>query len=130
MLKKAAMAVGIVFLLLGIAGFIPGITTDDQLFGIFRVDGTHNLVHIISGLAFLAASQKSAWSRLTFQAMAVVYGLVTIIGFMVGVDGHVLGLFHVDTADNWLHLFLTLAFIYFGFIARNRNAPATADTAA
>jgi preprotein translocase subunit Sss1 len=122
MLKKAAMATGIVFLIIGIAGFIPGVTTDDQLLGLFRVDTVHNLVHIISGLAFLAASQRVDWSRLAFQAMAVVYGLVTIIGFIVGVDNTVLGLFHVDTADNWLHVALTAAFVYFGFIHKERGA--------
>lgn len=121
MLKKAALATGIVFLVIGIAGFIPGLTTDSQLLGIFRVDGVHNLVHIISGLAFLAASQKARWSHLAFQIMAVVYGLVTIIGFIVGTDGSVLGLFHVDLADNFLHVFLTLAFLYFGFIFPEAN---------
>ena len=115
MLKKAALATGIVFLIIGIAGFIPGLTNESQLLGIFRVDGVHNLVHIVSGLAFIAASQKAKWSRLAFQSMAVVYALVTVIGFIVGTDNTVLGLFHVDQADNFLHLVLTAAFLYFGF---------------
>jgi hypothetical protein len=130
MLKKAALAVGVVFVLIGIAGFIPGLTVESdgmkKLLGLFMVDGTHNLVHIVSGLAFLAASQKGAWSRLVFQVMAVVYALVTVIGFIVGDGGSVLGLFHVNTADNFLHLVLTAAFLYFGFAVRERGD----DTAA
>lgn len=129
MLRKAAMAVGVVFLLVGILGFIPGITTDDdgvkKLLGLFMVDATHNLVHIVSGLAFLAASQKANLSRLVFQLMAVVYALVTIIGFVGGDGTHVLGFIHVNTADNYLHLLLTLAFAYFGFVY-----PADRNTAA
>lgn len=119
MLKKAAVAVGAVFLVMGIGGFIPGLTVNsdgvDKLLGLFQVDGMHNIVHILSGLVFLAASQKGAWARLAFQVFGVVYALVTIIGFMVGDGGSVLGLFHVNTADNFLHLVLALAFLYFGF---------------
>jgi hypothetical protein len=127
MLRKAAMAVGAVFLVIGIAGFIPGLTTDSQLLGIFRIDGTHNLVHILSGLLFLAASQKDRWSRLAFQAMGVVYALVTVIGFLVGTDNSVLGLFHVDLADNILHLLLAVTFLYLGFAYPDRRvADATA----
>lgn len=128
MLRKAAMAVGIVFLLIGVLGFTPLAFEDDgarKLLGLFEVDTIHNLVHIISGLAFLAASQKAAWSRLAFQVMAVVYGLVTIIGFIMG-DGHVLGLFHVNGADNILHLVLTAAFIYFGFVAKDDHRDSAA----
>ena len=119
MLKKAAMVVGAVFLLIGIAGFIPGLTVESEgvkkLLGLFQVDAVHNLVHILSGLVFLAASQKERWSRLAFQVFGVVYALVTLIGFMVGDGGSVLGLFHVNTADNFLHLVLAAAFLYLGF---------------
>lgn len=116
MLKKAALAVGVVFLLIGVLGFIPGITSDGKLLGLFAVDGLHNLVHILSGAAFLAASQRADWSRLAFKVMAVVYGLVTLLGFMTG-EGEILGLIPTNGMDNLLHLLLTAAFVYFGFIA-------------
>lgn len=119
MLKKAAMAVGVVFLLIGVLGFVPGITVDSdgvkKLLGLFQVDAVHNLVHIASGLAFLAASQRADWSKMAFQVFGVVYALVTLVGFMVGDGGSVLGLFHVNTMDNLLHLVLTAAFLYLGF---------------
>lgn len=118
MLKKAALATGAVFLLLGILGFVPGLTSgdDNKLLGIFAVDALHNLVHILSGIAFLVASQRADWSRLTFKVMAVVYGLVTLLGFMAG-DGAILGLINTNGSDNLLHLVLTAAFAYFGFVA-------------
>lgn len=119
MVRKAAVIVGIVFLLIGIAGFIPALTPEtgdvNKLLGIFRVDAIHNLIHIVSGIAFLAVSGGIKSSKLLFQVMAVVYGLVTLVGFMVGEGGSVLGLFHTNTADNILHLLLTVAFAYLGF---------------
>jgi hypothetical protein len=117
MLRKAAMAVGVVFLLIGVLGFTPLAFDSDgvkKLLGLFEVDATHNLVHILSGLVFLVASQKGSWSRMAFQAFGVVYALVTLLGFLVG-DGKVLGLFHVNGADNLLHLVLAVAFLYLGF---------------
>lgn len=115
MLKKAAMAVGAVFLVIGIGGFLPFLVFDQKLLGLFLVDGTHNFVHILSGLVFLAASQKENWARLSFQVFGVVYALVTVVGFMVGDGGSVLGLFDVNMVDNILHLALAAAFLYLGF---------------
>jgi hypothetical protein len=59
-LRQSAMAVGVVFLVAGVAGFIPGLTTDlhllrfaghhpgARLLGVFDVSVLHNLVHIAS----------------------------------------------------------------------------------
>lgn len=116
MLRKAATAFGVVFILIGILGFVPGITQDNELLGIFRVDAIHNLVHILSGVAALIASSRSDWSRLYFQVFAVVYGLVTLWGLF---DHNVLGFIHVDSEDNVLHLVITLATAYLGYFYRD-----------
>lgn len=120
MLKKAALVVGVVFVAIGVLGFVPGITVDSdgvkKLLGLFEVNTVHNLIHIVSGLAALAASQQERLSRIFFQVMAVVYGLVTVIGLVA--DGNVLGLFHANVFDNLLHLVLTAAFAYLGFVAK------------
>ena len=125
MLKKAALATGVVFLLIGILGFVdPFVSDDSKLLGIFLVDGVHNMVHILSGLAFLAASQREDWSSLLFKVMGVVYALVTVLGFIAGNGGEVLGLIPVNTNDNILHLVLSTAFLYLGFgvpAARNNT---------
>lgn len=132
MLRKAAMAVGVVFLVIGLAGFTPlAFETDGvkKLLGIFEVDSIHNLVHILSGLAFLAASQRERWSRLGFQVFGIVYALVTVLGFIAGTDGTVLGLFHVNIADNFLHLVLAAAFLYLGFGTPEREGATPASPA-
>jgi hypothetical protein len=45
--------------------------------------------------------------------LGVVYGLVTILGFLTG-DGKILGLISVNGADNLLHLVLTALFLFVG----------------
>ena len=70
----AAAAVGAVFLLVGILGFVPGITTsyDDlgfaghhgaELLGLFEVNVLHNLVHLTFGIAGLALARNIAGAR-------------------------------------------------------------------
>ncbi|HYH74838.1 MAG TPA: DUF4383 domain-containing protein [Candidatus Saccharimonadales bacterium] len=122
MVKKAALIYGVVFLLIGIAGFIPALTPDDDhsmplLFGIFMVGVVHNIIHLGSGLAALFSAQKDEWARMYFQVFGLVYALVTIIGFVQG--DTVLGLFHVNLADNLLHLFLAVTMLGIGFGAKD-----------
>lgn len=126
MLKKAVTLVGVVFVLIGVLGFIPALTPDDKLIGIFAVDGLHNIVHLASGLVALAAAGAgSAASRTYFQIFGVVYAVVTVLGFLQG--NTVLGLLTVNLADNFLHLVLAAAFLYLGFAYRTIAAAARTD---
>lgn len=119
MLRTAAKVFGYIFLAIGILGFIPGITTDHHLLGIFHVNATHNIIHLLSGAAALwAARTSTAASRLYFQVFGVVYALVTVLGFFYG-DRPLLGFIAHNTADLLLHLVLAAAFLYLGFVARD-----------
>ncbi len=103
------MVVGVVFIILGLLGFV-----NDPILGIFDVDLLHNLVHLASGiLALVFASQGEAQARRFALILGVVYGLVTILGFLVG-DGKILGLISTNGADNILHLVLTVVFLIVG----------------
>jgi hypothetical protein len=111
---------GPVLLVVGIGGFIASAAfntghPDGSDLLIFEVNGWHNVVHIASGLLLLAGVRSYAAARTVTLVFAMTYGLVTIIGW---IDGHdVLGLFPVDTADNLLHTFLTLAALAFGLMS-------------
>ncbi len=95
--KPVTWILGVVFVVVGVAGFL----TDGNLLG-FQVDSTHNIVHIVSGVvALLAASTGQSNARWYLVIFGLVYGLVTVLGFMTG---SVLGLFEVNAADNYLHL--------------------------
>lgn len=128
MLKKATLILGVIFLLIGIGGFIPGLTAGsgdmERLFGIFMVNVWHDWVHILSGVVFLAVSGYATASRVAFQLMALLYGIVTITGFMLGSSHEVFGFIMINSWDNVLHLVLTLLFTFFGFMALEEKAAA------
>ena len=125
MLKKAALAFGIVLTLVGILGFIPALTTTDNngmelLLGIFMVGTIHNIIHLASGLAALALSKTGESARLYFKIFVVIYAIVTVVGFVQG--DTVLGLIHVNLADNLLHTAIALSALYLGFMFPVVNA--------
>lgn len=102
MSKKLAKILGIVFILVGVLGFI-----NNPILGVFEVDTMHNIVHILLGAILVWGSKGNASKVL--KIVAVVYLLVAILGFvMVPESGKLLGLVHVNAADNWLHLILAV----------------------
>lgn len=121
MVQTLARVFGIVFVAVGVLGFVPGVTSDGHLLGIFEVDMLHNLIHIVSGLAALAAGWAMWNSRLYFQIFGVVYAVVAVIGFVQG--DTVLGLIQTNMADHVLHLVLAAALLYVGFGMKESSAP-------
>lgn len=115
MLRTLAVLFGLVFLALGILGFVPSALKDGDLFGIFRLNLTHNIIHIITGLIALWVGITSEYaSKVFFQVFGVVYGVVAILGFVYG-DKEILGLVANNTADTWLHLVIAVISLYLGF---------------
>ena len=109
------LAVGLIGFLAN-ASFVTGRELeDDPLLGIFDVNGWHNVVHVLSGAFLLALSKKRATAKTAALAFGLVYGLVTVIGFIDGSD--VLAIIPVNTADNLLHLAISSAAIVSGLIS-------------
>jgi hypothetical protein len=125
MAKTMAVLFGIVFLLIGILGFVPAVTKDDMLLGIFHVNAAHNFVHLLSGVAALICGMTGIGaSRTYFKIFGVVYGLVAVLGFMnPGEHTMLLGLISNNTADTWLHVAIAAVSLIIGFM------PASAETA-
>jgi hypothetical protein len=122
MVKTAAILFGIVFILIGILGFVPGVTNNEMLLGIFHVNAAHNVVHLLSGAAALFAGMTSAGAaRIYFRVFGVIYGLVAVMGFMMG-DGMLLGMISNNTADTWLHVVIAAVSLLLGFM------PASSET--
>ncbi|MEW6635569.1 MAG: DUF4383 domain-containing protein [Actinomycetota bacterium] len=128
MVRKFALAVGAIFLAVGVLGFVPGVTTPEgMLFGVFAVDAVHNLVHLIVGALGIAAYYWDR-ARLYCQALGIWYLVVGVLGFIPALlfgDGMLLGLFHVNVADNLLHLIVGAAAAYLGFAPQFRGRPVT-----
>jgi len=123
MVKTAALLFGIVFLAVGILGFVPGVTTNvdgmPMLLGIFHVNAAHNFVHLVSGVIFLLCGIAGAGpSRTFFRIFGLIYALVAVLGFM-NPNGPLLGMISNNPATTWLHVVLAAAMLFLGFVAKD-----------
>lgn len=120
-LKRIAMIWGAIFVLIGILGFIPGVTTfmpDEEhgmLFGLFAVDTLHNFIHIATGIAAIACGMASeAASRTYFKVFGIIYGIVALLGFVYG-RMPLMGMMANNVADALLHTVIAVAALALGF---------------
>ncbi|OBA89911.1 hypothetical protein A5662_23480 [Mycobacteriaceae bacterium 1482268.1] len=134
--QKAALAVGAVFLLVGILGFIPGITngydsmtlagheSEALLLGIFKVSILHNIVHLLFGIAGVLMARTFSGARGYLIGGGVIYALLWLYGLVI--DHHSAANFvPVNSADNWLHLALAIVMIGLGVALSRGNPGAT-----
>ncbi|HXP34153.1 MAG TPA: DUF4383 domain-containing protein [Chthoniobacterales bacterium] len=122
MAKTLGMLFGIVFLAIGVLGFVPGVTTNDMLLGVFMVNTAHSIVHIASGAIFLIASMSGAGAaRLWFQLFGIIYAIVAVLGFMTP-NGMLLGMISNNPADTYLHVGLAAAMLLIGFATPKQTA--------
>lgn len=137
--QRAAVLVGAVFLVVGILGFVPGITSnvgsitfaghesEAMLLGIFQVSILHNAVHLLFGVAGLAMSRTPSAARLYLIAGGAGYLVLWLFGLLVAQESG-LNFVPVNTADDWLHLGLGAGMILLGFVL-GRSAAATRTAA-
>jgi hypothetical protein len=116
--------VGVVFLVVGILGFVPGITTHygdlsfaghdsaAKLLGIFQVSILHNIVHLLFGVGGLVLAKTADGARTYFLGGGAVYLLLWVVGLAGGADW-----IPANTADNWLHFGLGVGMILLGLVA-------------
>jgi len=133
--QKAAAAVGIVFLAVGVLGFIPGITTDfdtmkfagheseAKLLGLFQVSILHNIVHLLFGVAGLALARTWSGARNYLIGGGVIYLVLWIYGLLVSENSSA-NFVPLNSADDWLHLGLGLGMIGLG-VALTRSTART-----
>jgi hypothetical protein len=120
-LKPTAIVFGVIFLVVGVLGFIPAAAPHGMLFGIFHVNAAHNTVHLVSGAAALGCGLAGTGAaRLYFRIFGIIYGLVAVLGFVQG-DTLLLGLISNNMADVWLHTVIAIVSLVLGF-APTRSA--------
>ena len=123
-----ALVVGIIYLVVGIAGFIPGIRSNQEfaglvvdansgrLIGLFPVNLLHNLVHLAIGVLGVLAYRTYDASRTYSRALAIVYAVLAVMGLIRAADLHLLfGLAPMHSHDIWLHAVTALIAAYFGW---------------
>ena len=123
MLQTLTLLFGIVFLAVGILGFIPGITThygdlsfagDDsasKLLGIFQVSVLHNLIHVLFGLVGLWAARGFDSSRIYMLGGGIIYLTLFVLGLFDGLNW-----VPANNADDWLHLALGVVMVGIGYV--------------
>ena len=136
-IQSVALLVGVVFLVVGTLGFIPGITSnydqlkfaghnsDAQLLGIFDTSILHNIVHLLYGLAGIVLARTIDGAR-TFLVGG---GLVYLVLFVYG------AIWHGEAGSNWipvnwaddiLHLALGAGMVIVGIVLSRGVLPRTA----
>ncbi len=120
--KSAALLFGVVFILVGLLGFIDNPIIGDSDKAIFHADRFHNLVHIGSGVLFVLIAMAATGAASGFMVVfGLVYLALGVIGLMkIGDDGmtSILGMLHVNGADNYLHIALGIVILLAGFATR------------
>ncbi|HEY6578707.1 MAG TPA: DUF4383 domain-containing protein [Rhizomicrobium sp.] len=124
--KNAALVIGIVFLIVGVLGFIPNPVVGPT--GYFVANATHDWVHIVSGIVLLLGAFASAGSfgpGLALRFVGAVYALIAVVGFLMPAD-MMFGMVAMNAADRWLHVVLAIVILYSGFGLSPATRPATA----
>jgi hypothetical protein len=137
--QKVALVFGIVFIVIGIAGFIPGLTSNIEtlqfaghesgalLLGVFQVSILHNVVHLLYGIVGLAAAASFAFAKNYLIWGGVVYAVLLVYGLFLSGD-HPANFVPLNSADNWLHAFLAVAMIALGVFLGRRDRDARTGT--
>jgi hypothetical protein len=133
--QKAALAVGVVFLVVGVLGFIPGITTDygsmqfaghesgAMLLGIFQVSILHNIVHLLFGVAGVMLARSFDGARAFLVGGGAIYLVLWIYGLIIDKESGA-NFVPLNTADDWLHFVLGVGMVALGVIlGKQRPGP-------
>jgi hypothetical protein len=127
--RTAAMLYGVVFLLVGVLGFVPGITTgydslrfaghssEALLLGVFQVSILHNLVHLLYGIAGLALARTVSGARAYLRWGGAVYLVLWLYGLLVGQQPQA-NFVPLNSADDWLHFVLGVTMVGLSFLGR------------
>lgn len=133
-IQRIALLVGVVFLLVGIAGFVPGLTTGDlggaghgsmaMLLGVFQVSVLHNVVHLLFGVVGLLTARYPTGSRMYLVIGGIVYFVLWVYGLFTAGTMSGANFVPLNWADNWLHLVLAVGMVALGVVfPRERRYP-------
>ena len=136
LVQTAALAVAATFALVGILGFIPGITTDygtmqfaghnseAKLLGLFQVSILHNIVHLLFGLVGFALARTVGGARSYLIGGGAVYLVLWLYGLVIDHESAA-NFVPLNTADNWLHLLLGVGLLAAGLLLGRRTRDTT-----
>ena len=121
MVQTVARIFGVVFLLIGVLGFVTGgmsMEADPALapkvLGLFPVNVLHNAVHLLFGVWGLAASRTASGAAMYAKGAGGIYLVLAILGF---VAPSTFGLIPIGGHDIWLHALIGVVLLTVGLQA-------------
>jgi len=132
--QGAAIIVAGAFLVVGVLGFVPGVTAHlDQLqwaghhsgaklFGVFAVSGLHNIVHLAFGVIGFIFARTYAASRAYLLAGGIAYLALWAYGLVMDA-GSALNILMLNNADNWLHFGLGIVMVLLALTLAGQHDP-------
>jgi hypothetical protein len=138
-LRGIAMLVGATFLVVGILGFVPGVTTnvDDidfaghhsgaELLDLFQVSILHNIVHLLFGVAGLVMARRVDTARIFLVGGGAIYLVLWLYGLVIDLTSHA-NFVPVNDADNWLHFGLGVGMLGLGLLVGRKREEGRSDT--
>ena len=135
--RNFALVAGIVYVLVGILGFVPALLTTPPadaphlamqhnygyLLGLFPVNTLHSIVHLAIGLWGLASYSSWSAAKTFAAALAVLYGLLAVLGLIPGLNS-TLGFIPLWGHDVWLHAGTAAVAAYFAWGVSTATRPA------
>ena len=119
MAKTVCKILGVLFLIVGICGFIM-----PNLLGA-HLTPAHNLVHLLSGAIalYLGFAGSLSGAKTFCLVFGIVYLALGVLGFAMGAPPdrlwNVLGILHLGTVDHGIHLLLGAIFLAGGLFTKN-----------
>lgn len=137
-IQNAAILFGVVFILVAVAGAIPGITTDYEglknfdgegakLLGVFGINWLENAAHLLLGVAGIAMASTAARARSYFLGVGVIYIVLWIYGLLIDTNSSA-NIIGVNDAANWLHFALGVVMLGIGLVLGRAERPAAIAT--
>ena len=124
--QRVAQIFGVVFLLIGVLGLIPGFGSytmaDVALLGMFPVNVIHNIVHLLFGVWGLMAAKTFAGAVSYARIAGIIYIVLTVLGFVIPEGFEMV---HLGGNNVWLHALLGIVLAAVGFTAKPTVVTAT-----
>jgi hypothetical protein len=123
--QKITLGFGVFYVLIGILGFVPGITVPTDvpgqglLLGIFAVNAIHNIIHLVAGAVLVWGGMTPGFTTTANKVMAVVFLLLVPVSLIAPIAEGVA----INPADSLLHLASAALTGYLGFMMGGQSSP-------
>ena len=122
--RLVALVSGVVFVLVGILGFIPAISptadsvqgmevADAAVLGLVPINVVANIVHVVLGGILLYASMSTSMAILILKAFGLAYLLLGVIG-LIAPEGF--GIMPLGGGEMIVHFLTAIVFLVVGFM--------------